>query len=60
MAKITRQRAEKILGGTNTFKKLLKAGKIRPVGTGWGGAKMFEFSDIYKIAGQLAKKQIEL
>ncbi len=59
MAKITKTRAEKMLGFAN-FKKLLKEGKIRPVGTGWGGTKMYDFSEVYKIAGQLVKKQIEL
>lgn len=50
--KITLTRVYRILG-EHTAKKLRKEGKLKPVGTGFGGTNMFYLEDVRKVEKEL-------
>lgn len=54
-AKMTYKTASRLLGGVHTLKKLIDNGELKIVGRGMRNTKMFNASEVYRIAKELRK-----
>ena len=51
--KMTYKTAARLLGGEYTLKKLIKSGELKIATRGFGGTKMFNSSEVYRVSKEI-------